>query len=703
MAGCSSFSSLSSALKKLEDQLTCPVCLSDYKDPRVLQCIHTFCLKCLNDLAKRESPSEASEETFSAVECPVCRKKTRARSIEDLQKAFHVHSLFEIKRDLEKSELKPILCEVHRMELKFYCKDCSELLCNGCILGAHKLHSFSEISLAAQEGAKDTEKKLSEIDLNISHIEDAVEAIETGFERAASEEREIQESIRESCDKARKLIEEREQSLVEELHQIMHQKLQNLRVQKEKLQVVENQLCICREAVQESLQEKLPVESLVLQRTLLPMVNDAFQAFQDVTHTARPAAFSDVAFFVDESIFEQLSEYGKVYVKVPHAEHCLVKGEGLSKAKVGSITEVQLSLYNQHKLEIDADLASHMVSSELYSSGTESSYIRCSVEKQDKNLCTVRYAPVVKGMHKLSIDVLGNSVPGSPFSVSVRAPFAMIGPRPLHMVENLSLPWGVVLDKSGRLCVAVSGKKEVVMVDGHSGKLISTAVKRGLLVSSLEEPSAVAFDGDGNLIVADLRLCQVHRVSPDGRILQSVGYSGRKPLEFSYIAAVAVHPITGRIYVAEWEENNRIQILNKDFSFYKKFGCSGIGPGQFQCPSGIAFDSEGNVFVADCNNGRIQVFTCDGEYIREFGKQGRKEERLGLPMGLCMDHTADVLYVTDVLKHRVSVFTTKGEFGRSFGSCGAGPGEFNKPQGIAVDEFRFVYVSDTLNNRIQVF
>ena len=107
--------------------------------------------------------------------------------------------------------------------------------------------------------------------------------------------------------------------------------------------------------------------------------------------------------------------------------------------------------------------------------------------------------------------------------------------------------------------------------------------------------------------------------------------------------------------------------------------------------------------MADCNNARIQVFTCEGDYIREFGTRGRKEGKLGLPMGLCMDHTSEVLYITDVLNHRVSLFSTEGAFLRSFGRFGTGAGEFNKPQGIAVDEFRFVYVSDTLNNRVQVF
>ena len=63
--------------------------------------------------------------------------------------------------------------------------------------------------------------------------------------------------------------------------------------------------------------------------------------------------------------------------------------------------------------------------------------------------------------------------------------------------------------------------------------------------------------------------------------------------------------------------------------------------------------------------------------VRE--ERGQKEGKLGLPMGLCMDLTSDVLYVTDVHNHRVSLFKTDGQFLKCFGSFGSGPGQFNKP------------------------
>ena len=696
-----------SALRKLEDQVTCPVCLSEYSDPRVLQCVHTFCRKCLEGLAKE---GRTENEQLLVVECPVCRKATKVRSIDQLQNAFHVQSLFEIKSDLEKgreqgASQKHDIWEAHRMKVEYYCKTCSALLCSGCTHGAHKLHSFDEMSVSAGEVTAEMEAKLSGLDCKVTHVKEAIDEIEAGCQKAHSEEREIQEAIRESIRKAHHLLEERERELIKDLREMTGQKVHNLTLRKNQLQQVEDQLKSCREAITESLQEKSPTVTLLLSKTLVPMVDDASGIFQEMMSSVRHAA-NDIAFFADESALEPLREFGNVYVKVPHAEHCLVEGDGLSKAKVGETAEVKLRLYDRHNLEIDVELAAHTVSSELYSSAAvesdtvELDLVKCSIDKLDNML---KYAPTVKGPHKLDIDVLGHPVRGSPFNVTVKAPLGMIGPEPVRVIPGLPQPWGIAVDKTGRLNVSVSGRKEVVVLSGRSGEKISTVVKRRFLASVLEEPTGVALDRDGNLIVADFRLSQIHRVTPNGQIVQSVGSSGCKNLEFTYPSSLAVHAVTGRVYVTEWQESNRVQILNHNFSFYKTFGCSGSGQGEFQCPSGIAFDSTGNVYVADCNNARIQVFTCEGVYIREFGTRGRKEGKLGLPMGLCMDDTSEVLYITDVLNHRVSLFSTEGTFLRSFGRFGTGAGEFNKPQGIAVDEFRFVYVSDTLNNRVQVF
>lgn len=50
-----------------------------------------------------------------------------------------------------------------------------------------------------------------------------------------------------------------------------------------------------------------------------------------------------------------------------------------------------------------------------------------------------------------------------------------------------------------------------------------------------------------------------------------------------------------------------IQVFNQEGEFMLKFGSNGEGNGQFNAPTGVAVDSNGNIIVADWGNSRIQV------------------------------------------------------------------------------------------------
>ena len=73
----------------------------------------------------------------------------------------------------------------------------------------------------------------------------------------------------------------------------------------------------------------------------------------------------------------------------------------------------------------------------------------------------------------------------------------------------------------------------------------------------------------------------------------------------------------GNIYVADGQGdgigNARIAKFDKDAHFIKSWGQRGTDPGQFNSLRGIAIDAKGRVYVADGGNKRIQVFDGDGD------------------------------------------------------------------------------------------
>ena len=135
---------------------------------------------------------------------------------------------------------------------------------------------------------------------------------------------------------------------------------------------------------------------------------------------------------------------------------------------------------------------------------------------------------------------------------------------------------------------------------------------------------------------------QVYKFSPDGRVLLTLGKPGgaAEPDYFYQPNDVVVAP-NGDIFVAEGHggANDRLLKFSKDGKFIKSMGKKGSGPGEFNGPHALAFDSKGRLIVGDRSNNRIQVLDQDGKFISETAEFGR-------PSGIWVDKN-DLLYVAD--------------------------------------------------------
>jgi len=126
-------------------------------------------------------------------------------------------------------------------------------------------------------------------------------------------------------------------------------------------------------------------------------------------------------------------------------------------------------------------------------------------------------------------------------------------------------------------------------------------------------------------------------------------------------------------------------------------------------PTGIALDRErGRIYLADTSHTKseqhtVKTFNLSGELLGTIG--GEKGEGPGqflFPTYLAVDPRGN-LYVTDTLNSRVQVFDPDGKYLRSFGQRGTAWGMFDKPKGVAVDGFGNVYVADSGWSNVQIF
>ena len=155
-----------------------------------------------------------------------------------------------------------------------------------------------------------------------------------------------------------------------------------------------------------------------------------------------------------------------------------------------------------------------------------------------------------------------------------------------------------------------------------------------------------------------------------------------------------------QLYIAD-EALQRVSIFTNKGDLLGQWGTPGSKDGQLDRPSALAFDAEDNVYVADSLNHRVQKFNRDGRFLAKWGEQGDGPGQLNMPWGIALDRNGDV-YVSDWRNDRVQKFDATGSYLAQWGGLGDSEGQFNRPSGLAVDEDGNIYVCDWGNERVQV-
>jgi len=267
---------------------------------------------------------------------------------------------------------------------------------------------------------------------------------------------------------------------------------------------------------------------------------------------------------------------------------------------------------------------------------------------------------------------------------------------------------GVAFDGEGNLVVSDCHNHRIQVLRYIDGAHLRTIGSKGAGNREFNKPWGVAFDGAGHIIVSEYggHRVQVLRYS-DGAHIRTIGSYGSGNGQFFYPSGIAVD---GKGNVAVFDSNNfRVQVHRlSDGVCIRSIGSMGSGNGQFGGGSytygGVAFDSEGNLVVADYNNHRVQVLRySDGTHLRTIGSQGADAGEFKWPSGVAFDAAGHIV-VVDQGNHRVQVLRySDGAHVRTVGSRGSGNGQFNNPQGgIAIDSDGRIVVADTHNHRVQV-
>ena len=210
----------------------------------------------------------------------------------------------------------------------------------------------------------------------------------------------------------------------------------------------------------------------------------------------------------------------------------------------------------------------------------------------------------------------------------------------------------------------------------RDGKFVKAVGDDGLFQSA----HSVTIDTRGFLWVTDSAAHLVHKFSPDGRPLMTLGkkdVAGDNTSRdlFNQPNHVAIAS-GGDIYVSDGYQNARVVHFSSNGQFVRIIGGEkGSQPGQLQVPHGVALDSRGRILVNDSDNQRVSVFDKEGKFVETWPFPSRG--------GIAVT-SDDTVYVSDVNAGVVNIVKN----GKRIDTVSA-----DRAHGMGVDTDGSIYVS----------
>ena len=379
-----------------------------------------------------------------------------------------------------------------------------------------------------------------------------------------------------------------------------------------------------------------------------------------------------------------------------------VSGPGLTSATVNHPTHILVELTDSsgrpYSLPLNITAQLQLVSKTIPTSHPEAvptslSSFSCEtnvhVAMTSPSRYEASYTPVIRGQHKLHVQVNNREINGSPFTVTVYPDPRQIG-LPVRTIANLGGPYSIAFTSTNEMIVTECGGHRLSIFDASRQK-VRTIGSPGDNPHQMMEAKGVATDKHDNIYVSSKHKLQKFRSGGD--LESCIGKAGKKEGEFADPREVTIH--NDKVYVADIY-NHRVQVFDLGLNFVQSFGSRGKGNGEFDEPQDVQFDADGRMYVAEWGNSRVQVLQPNGQFIKSFGT-----ENLRGPSGL---HMVDkYVYVSDLTDNCIVVLETSGQFVTSFGKFGQNEGEFCSPRCITSCADGFIHVCDSGNNRVQIF
>lgn len=661
------------AKEKLEVELTCPICLDLYKDPRQLPCLHTYCTTCLRSLLRRAKNGRLT--------CPKCSTDVPMLGpdqVEIFPKAFKLNRLKDIYQDLvAKAERDGgSVCQEHpSQELALFCETCNLAMCRDCYIKSseHMEHKKGYIKDLAPQYRAELASELGET-VAIADLSHALENTELSLDVVKSRHEELRLKAEERFDALVRALQNEKQKFLVTIDREMTARTENITTLRDTLSKLSRDTFNTISSAR-ALHETADDVEFLTKKHQASKIRDAMSKINRVLITPQQASVDVEVNMLDCETLEATCRSHTHIVRNPTEYHADVTSLAAASIHEEMVVHVHIPCSDEYKL-------SPKVSCTLTSTRNGAPTGEVSETNVGGGEYCIAVTPQQRGRHQLAIIVDGNPIPGSPFRFKVKPPFTLLPALLSEAITTLpcSKPFGLTCLRDGStVLVLEEGKQRITILED--------GVISGFMAVPSQFLAELTTDKSGNIYVTTGETHQILKLDSTGKLLKSTGSFGSRRSEFNFSNGININTLD-ELYVCD-TGNHRVKVLDTDLNLLRIIHGRGKGQKPFRSPHDIAFDKFNNVYVVESQ--RIQVISPEGHHMHTIG-----EGILADAVCISMVSTS-AFFVTEYGKGCISVFSTSGEFVRSFGAD-----SFTRPQGITVDADSFVYVT-TNRDKLCVF
>ena len=717
---------------------TCSYCENSYQDPRILSCLHSYCLQCVTKIHVQDTrsitcpscnhltPLPVGGVAFLPLNIrfkegarqdkllqriisspPVCDSCEEDRSVsvayckdcDDLlcQDCWDIHRKIRISRshatittkDLKNQQIEqskaPLfsaysseVCPNHKIEFGFYCKQCAVLVCGGCGFEKHSNHSTAVLKISEQVAytKKEILQGTERLPEKITQLKKTMKTISETKKKLKVCKEKVDNIIQEAFCKLRQLIDQREKALLAENSEISNAKEAHLSTQQKSIQHLFESMSQCHSLASIATSQYTDVQLLSIAQTLQDRANSLKQQF-----TNTPLDLSetpDISVKVNTGTLAQMiREFGGVADPSPSSSNTTAV---IPHQRLGIGAEMKVKVTTRDSSGKELNKGRSVVRGILTCSGQRR--VECPVSDNGDGTYLVSVTPQQLGQHQLSIIVNGGGIQGSPFKLSVVAQRDYTKLK--HRVQkiNVNNPMHIAFSDNGDTFVT-SYSDHCIHVYDSNGKRKTTIGSEGSGKLRFNEPEGIAITGDV-IYVAEYGGNRIHKLTTGGEFLGTFGERGSDIGQFDGPCDIKISP-NGKVYVAD-RDNNRVQVFHPDWTYSHVIDGNVSGNSSFSRPEGLAFDLSGNVHVCGYGSSSVTVFTPSGQFVRRYVTNR--------PDSVAIDPSGNSLVSSST--GTLSIFDPSGRFIHAVGG-------FNCPFGVSVSPDGSVWVADRDNNRLVKF